>query len=76
VASLKACETLKCTYCETPLFGKPFHVDHKLPISRGGKHDIGNLCAACRPCNSSKCDKTPEEFAEYRRKLMLKPISV
>lgn len=70
VLTLKASENLKCTYCGLALYGQPFHVDHMIPISRGGKHEISNLCAACEFCNLSKKDKTPEEFAEYNRKLL------
>jgi 5-methylcytosine-specific restriction endonuclease McrA len=40
-----------CAYCgET---GK-MAVDHVLPVSKGGRHAIGNLLPTCLPCNSSK----------------------
>ena len=29
-------------------------LDHVVPISRGGRHSVGNLQPLCRPCNSSK----------------------
>ena len=29
-------------------------VDHVIPLSRGGRHSIGNLMTLCTPCNASK----------------------
>lgn len=49
-----------CRYCGAT--DGPFHLDHVLPWSRGGKHTTGNLVVACQPCNSSKSDMTPEEW--------------
>ena len=42
-----------CFYCGS----KSDHIDHVLPISRGGRHSVGNLVAACAKCNLSKSDK-------------------
>ena len=47
-----------CAYC-----GRDARtVDHVNPYSRGGTDDPDNLVAACKPCNSSKRDRTPEEW--------------
>lgn len=40
-----------------------FHVDHYVPLSRGGKHEADNLVIACPPCNIRKNAKDPYEFA-------------
>lgn len=45
----------KCAYCDCSLDGC-FTIDHVVPISKGGRHTIGNLVPACKPCNSSKRD--------------------
>lgn len=39
------------------------HVDHVIPIARGGRHSIGNLQALCAPCNYKKHSRF---FAEFR----------
>ena len=52
----------QCFYCGTPLFGKIIHLDHIVPLSRGGKHAVSNLCASCPSCNLRKSNKTPEEW--------------
>jgi len=38
------------------------HVDHKVPLSRGGAHRPSNLAIACDTCNISKGAKTLEEL--------------
>lgn len=43
----------RCAYCGA---AGPLHQDHVIPIVRGGRHSIGNLLPACKPCNSSKND--------------------
>lgn len=50
----------KCVYCDS---GEgPFHLDHVVPVSRGGSNSIDNLVVACAACNLSKGDRTPEEW--------------
>lgn len=50
-----------CTYCRAPL-SDGFHLDHVMPIARGGSHSIGNLTAACSRCNLSKGALTVMEW--------------
>jgi len=49
----------KCAYC-----GKitKLTIDHVVPISRGGEHDIGNVLPACKSCNSKKNTKLLSEW--------------
>jgi 5-methylcytosine-specific restriction endonuclease McrA len=34
--------------------GRFEHIDHIIPLSRGGRHSIGNLAPACAACNLKK----------------------
>lgn len=49
----------KCVYCG---YFADLTIDHIVPVSRGGTNSVSNLATACRSCNSSKNDKTPEEW--------------
>ena len=46
-----------CQYCGD----RADSIDHVFPRSRGGPHTWENVAAACKPCNLSKRDRTPEE---------------
>ena len=47
----------RCQYCGNHADS----IDHVVPRSRGGRDVWDNLAAACRPCNSRKRDRTPDE---------------
>ena len=49
----------KCAYCRTAPHEA---IDHVIPLSRGGSNWPANLRPVCRPCNSSKSDKTLSEW--------------
>lgn len=48
-----------CRYCGSD---DDLTCDHVVPLARGGGNDDENLVAACRSCNSSKCDKLLSEW--------------
>lgn len=57
----------KCYYCGIGVKrGINLHLDHKLPLSKGGQHEINNLVPACITCNLRKGTKTSEEFLNIR----------
>jgi 5-methylcytosine-specific restriction endonuclease McrA len=47
----------RCQYCGAPADS----IDHVIPRSRGGQHVWDNVAAACRRCNLTKRDRTPDE---------------
>jgi len=57
----------RCYYCNTDV-ADGYHVDHMIPLSRGGSDWPDNLVVACPTCNISKGVKTAEEFLEFLRK--------
>ena len=52
-----------CFYCGS---FQRIQADHVIPISRGGKHSIGNLVPACAKCNMSKHNKTIMEWRKWK----------
>lgn len=53
---------IRCFYCTNFVAGKDVHVDHFIPLSRGGKHSVENLRASCAGCNLTKHNKLPSEW--------------
>jgi 5-methylcytosine-specific restriction endonuclease McrA len=53
---------MPCVYCSRTPGQAKIHVDHAIPLSRGGSDAWHNLVPACEPCNLRKNSKTPEEF--------------
>jgi 5-methylcytosine-specific restriction endonuclease McrA len=51
-----------CFYCGGP----SEHIDHVVPVARGGSHSIGNLVGACQRCNQSKGSKFITEWNKVR----------
>jgi 5-methylcytosine-specific restriction endonuclease McrA len=48
-----------CFYCNS---SERITIDHIVPLSRGGRHSIGNLISACHKCNSVKSARFIMEF--------------
>ena len=56
-----------CFYCQT---AKANHLDHVIPLARGGNHSIGNLVGACAKCNLQKNSKTVMEWKLWKKKVL------
>lgn len=50
-----------CGICGKTVDSQNFHVDHIVPLNRGGVHAYSNTQAAHPSCNASKKDKLPAE---------------
>lgn len=48
---LRRLYTQSCAECGS---NRNQSIDHRIPLSRGGRHSIGNMMTLCRSCNSSK----------------------
>ena len=59
----------KCAYCKKNL-SCGYHVDHIVPLSKGGSNDRRNLQITCAACNIRKNDKDPLDYARQTGRLL------
>ena len=45
-----------CAYCDTDVDLDSCHIDHVIPVAKGGTSKLSNLAISCPPCNMSKGD--------------------
>lgn len=69
IRELMVLQRCKCANCAKPLRTK-YHVDHRVPLSRGGSNDRLNLELLCPACNESKGAKLPHVFAQENGRLI------
>jgi hypothetical protein len=51
----------RCYWCHKELNEK-YHIDHYIPLSRGGTNYPSNIVIACVRCNTTRQDKLPSEW--------------
>lgn len=59
-----------CYWCNCSLKKAKVHIDHYVPLSKGGKHTLDNLVVSCQKCNNQKHSIDPLEFANSIGKLL------
>jgi len=65
----KNAQPKRCYWCGGKC-SRNYHVDHYIPLSRGGKHEVSNLVIACQTCNLRKHAKDPLDFAKEVGRLL------
>jgi hypothetical protein len=60
IEAIRVAQGNRCYICHKPL--KKYHIDHFIPLAKGGTNDPGNLRLACPKCNMGKSDKHPFEL--------------
>ena len=69
LAAILKAQKGKCAYCRIRL-KRPYHVDHIIPLSRGGSNAPDNLQMTCPRCNFQKAAMMPWDFARKRGMLL------
>ena len=52
--TIKVNQKYRCYWCKERFKEKELSMDHVIPLSKGGLHEVSNIVAACKSCNSSK----------------------
>lgn len=60
IEAIRIAQGNRCYLCHKKL--AKYHIDHFIPLSKGGTNDAGNLRLACPRCNQEKYDKHPFEL--------------
>lgn len=69
IKALFAYQKGRCPICRESI-KKKFHIDHIMPLIRGGRNDRSNLQLLCPTCNMRKGPKDPIVFAQERGLLL------
>jgi 5-methylcytosine-specific restriction endonuclease McrA len=59
-------QNFECVACRASVQEKR-HVDHIVPLSRGGRNDLDNIQILCPPCNLCKRARDNDEFMRSMR---------
>jgi 5-methylcytosine-specific restriction endonuclease McrA len=59
----------RCAICGTGI-RDGYHVDHIMPIARGGKHEPRNIQLLCESCNVRKNAKDPIQYMQEIGRLL------
>ena len=62
IEELKLAQDFKCAVCGCDLKETGYHIDHKIPLSRGGSNWPSNLQLLCPFNNVQKSNATDEEY--------------
>jgi 5-methylcytosine-specific restriction endonuclease McrA len=55
--------SIPCYWCGITTKRGKRHIDHIIPVARGGADAVANFCVACPSCNQRKHCKLPEHFS-------------
>jgi len=69
ISRIRRAQRDNCACCRVKLNGGG-HVDHIIPLSRGGSNWANNLQLLCEKCNLSKHKRDPIEFMQSRGRLL------
>ena len=69
-AKLFSLQRGKCAYCSSDFRKTSYHLDHIMPLSKGGANDNLNMQLLCPTCNLQKHAKHPIDFMQEKGRLL------
>jgi len=70
ISKLLSRQKTRCAICRTSLKKTGHHLDHIIPLTRGGKNIDSNIQLTCPTCNMQKNARDPIEFMQSRGYLL------
>jgi 5-methylcytosine-specific restriction endonuclease McrA len=64
LTAMRSAQAGICAYCQRQHDPDALTIDHIIPIDQGGRHEAANICLACKKCNCSKRNRTPEQWTD------------
>jgi 5-methylcytosine-specific restriction endonuclease McrA len=55
----------QCQSCGKTTQQSPLHIDHIIPLAKGGTNDLSNLHTLCQRCNLGKGDRLDPRFSRH-----------
>lgn len=69
IEHIKRTSSMKCYWCGANC-EDDYHLDHYIPVAKGGKTNVDNMVLSCSLCNQHKSAKDPISFANSIGKLL------
>lgn len=70
IGLVRSKKRVRCYYCQRHVSGAIAHIDHIIPLSKGGAHSVENLCSTCPKCNQTKSAKLLQDFITLGQQLL------
>jgi 5-methylcytosine-specific restriction endonuclease McrA len=70
ISAMKSKRYGRCYYCEKKVLTSKMHLDHIVPLSKGGQHRVENLCFTCPHCNLTKHDKSIGQWIKVGQQIL------
>ncbi len=70
ILGVRKSKLVNCYYCQELTPGRSAHIDHVIPLSKGGPHSVENLCATCPKCNLSKHDSLIQDWMRLGQQVL------